>query len=257
MTRAAFALLLGAAASLQETEPAKRVLLEELAKEGVQVDLERGIAAIPAAVLVREDLLEYLLVGPRGATHESLFITEVRPSVLNAALLLLGVEPGWNARWESAGTAAVEHRVLPPEGDGFLLYAAWREGDEIYFFRIEDLVANLASGQSMRRHRWVYLGSRLQSPASGEPEVFVADLEQNLINLAFFYQGNTLVTAALPECVEQTIWVANAWLVPPREAPVELLFARTALERLPEGWEKALPKVEPRQGTITEPEDGR
>ena len=36
----------------------------------------------------------------------------------------------------------------------------------------------------------------------------------NLINVAFFSQGDTLVTAALPECVVQTGWRPNVWLLP-------------------------------------------
>lgn len=217
-----------------------------LAQSGMRLDADLGVVSIPAAVLVKDDLLEYLLVGPRGAAHESLFVTDVRPSVLNAALLLLGVEPGANARWEPVEDPAPdgeEGRVVPPAGDGFLLYAAWREDEEIYFFRVEDLLSNLETGRSMRRHRWVFLGSRFHAPREGEPEVFVADVEQNLINVAFFFQGNTLLTAALPECLEQTIWVANPWLLPPRDTRVALLFARRALSHLPDGWEEAVPRA--------------
>ena len=66
------------------------------------------------------------------------------------------------------------------------------------------------TSRALTRHRWVYLGSRFQAPREGEPEVFVADLEQNLICLSFFFQGNTLLTAARPECEAQTIWIANS-----------------------------------------------
>ena len=71
-------------------------------------------------------------------------------------------------------------------------------------------MTNLTTGRSLRRHKWVYLGSRFAKVrADDEEERFIADLEGNLINLSFFYQGNTLLTASLPQCVEQTIWVAN------------------------------------------------
>ncbi len=238
-----------------EDPGAGNAALEEiLAASGMRFDAEAGIVSIPAAVLVTEDLLEYLLVGPRGAAHESLFVTEVRPSVLNAALLLLGVEQGRNASSEPIENHEADgetHRVLLPEGDGFYLYAAWREGEETYFFRVEDLLSNLATGRSMRRHRWVFVGSRFHAPRAGESEVFVADVEQNLVNVSFFFQGNTLLTAALPECIEQTIWAANPWLLPPRETSVELLFTRRRLDRLPEGWREGLPEY-----TRRDPDDG-
>jgi hypothetical protein len=230
----------------QEQDPAseaKAALARTLEQEGILLDLDIGAAAIPAAVLVRDDLLEYLLVGPNGASHESLFLTETRPSLLNAALLALGVEPGTNARWEPVAGTEGEHRALPPEGDGFLLYIAWREGEEVYFYRLDDLLSNLATGRSMRRHRWVFLGSRFKSLKEGEPEEFVADLEGNLVNITFFFQGNTLLTAALPDCLEQTIWVANPWLLPPRESQVQLVFAREPLSDLPAAWKSQLSEV--------------
>jgi hypothetical protein len=235
-------------------DDAGELLARSLAEEGVILDLEHGLASIPVSVLVTRDLLEFLLVGAGGAAHESLLATDVRPSVLATALLALGVEPGRNAEWLPRETGAPDEPsgkqaenalfdIHPPVGDGFLLYLAWREGGETYFFRVEDLLANLDTGRSMRRHRWVYLGSRFARLEREGPEVFVADVEGNLINIAFFYQGNTLLTAALPAAVDQTIWVANAWLLPARGSRAELVFARRPLERLPGGWEERLPDV--------------
>jgi len=238
----------------RQQDDAERLLRESLAAAGLDLDLEQGLLALPARVLVRNDLLEYLLVGPRGATHESLFLTEVRPSILNAALLALGLEPGTNSRIEDHDDGAV---VLPPAGDGVYLYVAWREGEETYLFRVEDLLSNLATGRAMRRHRWVFLGSRFAAPGPEEPEAFVADLEENLVNIAFFFQGNTLLTAALEECVEQTIWAANAWLVPPRDQEVRLVFARERLQRLPAAWADRLPEVVPQPADEPQESDGR
>ncbi len=240
-----------------EVAEAHERLAASLREAGLWLDLERGFLALPATVLERSELLEYLLVGPNGATHESLFLTEVKPSLVNAGLLLLGVEPGRNARFEAQESVAPEdelergrprRRVYPPEGDGFLLYAAWREGEETFFFRVEDLIANLETGRSLRRHRWVFLGSRFAALKRGEPEVFLADIEGNLVNVAFFFQGNTLVTTALEECLEQSIWVGNAWLLPPRGQPVRLFFAREPLRALDPAWERELPLVDPQAG---------
>jgi hypothetical protein len=239
-----------------QDDAAEAALKMALEPEGIRMDVARGIVSIPATVLVREDLLEYLLVGPRGAGHEGLFLTPVRASLLNAALLALGVEVGLNARWQEIEREPAdaqetepedlrpEYRILLPEGDGFLLYAAWREGDETYLFRIDDLISNLESGRSMQRHRFVFIGSRFRTVREGEPEVFVADLEQNFISLSFFYKGNTLLTAALPDCEQQTIWVANSWLVPPRGQSVSIVFAREPIASLPAEWVAELPVVE-------------
>jgi hypothetical protein len=116
---------------------------------------------------------------------------------------------------------------------------------------MEDLILDLRTGATMRRHRWVYLGSRmLKLRSDAGQEAFAADLEGNLVTIAFFEQGNTLLTGALPECEDQTIWQANFWLLPQRESPVELVFARERLEHCPAGIDARLreaTRVQPRE----------
>ncbi|MEM7306744.1 MAG: YdjY domain-containing protein [Planctomycetota bacterium] len=244
------------AAGPQEGGDAQAALTALLEEGGVRLDHERGTVSIAARALVRYDLLEYLLVAPGGAAHESLFVTDIQPSLLNAGLLAIGAQVGTNASWERIDPPPTleerragkrPYRVFPPEGpegQGLLLYVAWREGDETFFFRVEDLVANLETGRSMRRHPWVYLGSTFLEDDDGQ-EVFAADVEGNLINISFFREGHTLMTPALPECEDQSIWMPNAWLVPPRDAGVELIFSSTPLTSLPDEWRDRLPVVDP------------
>jgi len=237
----------------------ERELVRTLAEQGVQLEPRAGLAAIAATVEVVDDLLEYLLVGPGGARHETVFTTEVRASVLNVALLSLGAEPGRNATWtlkdpppseEEQREGASPYDITAPQGPGFYLYAGWRRGEESFFFRAEDLVRNLATGQTMRRHRWVYLGSRMlptgrAGGSGGGAEEFAADVYQNLVNIAWFSDGNTLLTGALPECLEQSIWMSNAWLLPARGSSVLFVFSRERQERAPAELAALLPDVGP------------
>lgn len=247
----------GAAPSQEPGPPApidegQRRLEEAFLAQGLRVDLRAGIVAVPCEIGVREDLLEYLLVGEHGASHESLLFTDVVPSVLNAVLLALGAEPGRNATWiprdppptpDELQAGVPRFQVTLPEGDGFYLYVAWREGEERYFYRLEDLVGNLETGRGLERHAFVYLGSRMITPRPGAPEAFAADLEGNLINLSFFRSGNTLFTAAVPEAVEQTIWLPNALLLPPRGSDVHLLISARRLDCPPAPFADHLPAV--------------
>jgi hypothetical protein len=247
-----------AAAPGQEPGPpapldeAQRRLEEAFLAQGLRVDLRAGIVAVPVEIGMREELLEYLLVAEHGASHESLLFTDVVPSALNAVLLALGAEPGRNASWipvdpppspEERRAGAAVHHVTLPEGDAFYLYVAWRKGGERYFYRLEDLIGNLASGRSLERHAFVYLGSRMVTPRPGQPEAFAADLEGNLINLSYFRSGNTLLTAAVPEAVEQTIWLPNSLLLPPRGTPVHLLISSARLDCPPPRFADHLPVV--------------
>ena len=241
-----------------QVDDAREALLASLDEQGVRLDLERGLVAIDVDVLARFQPLEYLLVGPMGQTHESLFGTRVQPSVLNAALLLLGVQQGTNARWVelppdapdagdpqadvndgSSGPPAGDlrgprprYRIEPPTGDGLYLYAAWSVGEEQFLYRAEDLVANVDVGRALTRHRFVFLGSKWIRPRPDEELAFAADLEQNLVNVAFFRAGHTLLTAAVPEAEAEDVWFANHWLVPEEGSGVRLVFAREPLDEL-------------------------
>jgi hypothetical protein len=296
-------------AAAPAAEPAKQDragalerLLASLAAEGVHLDLSEGHVSIGASVLMRDQLIEHVLCGPGGATHEGLFLTEVTPSLLNAAVLALGTTPGQNATWKliedapksepAPGTDAPpsdeqgdepggepsddpsdetppaddtpgdgrgpdrpEYKVTPPSGDGLYMHATWREGDEVYFFRIEDLIANLETGRSMPRHKLVYLGSRmavipglppeLSGAAPGEEprEVFVADFDRNLVNLIYFANGNTLFTCVHGTENRQDVWAANIYNLPEMNQPVLLVFSKTPLATCPDSLRARLPEA--------------
>ncbi len=247
-------LLLGAATQ----EDPQSALGARFAEAGVTLDLGAGTCAFPAEVIVRDDYLEYLLVAPHGAVHEALFGTGVDVEILNAALLALGAKPGSNAMWaakdpeptpEERAAGVSPYDVTLPSGDGFYLYLAWREGTETFFYRAEDLVRDVSRGRTLERHRWVFLGSRMVERAQGEAPVFAAASEGNLINVAFFSQGNTLLTAAVESCVQQDLWLPNAWLLPASGSPLLFVAARERLAALPEALASKLPEASTGSGT--------
>lgn len=240
---------------------ADAALERAFAEAGVRIDRTAGAIAFPVAIEVRNDPLEYLLVSPHGAIHEALFVTEVAAEVLNAAFLALGLERGENVEYRKkdpqpseeelrAGARAFD--VVPPKGDAVELYAAWREGDDTFFYRVEDLVRDLARSRTMRRHAWVYLGSRMIETRRQEGSVFAAAAEGNLACISFFTPGNTLLTAALPECTSQSTWLPNAWLLPRAGSPVMLIASRGPLTAPPPAWKDALPTVAPESDESSE-----
>lgn len=243
--------------------PQEAALAQSLSEQGVHLDTRAGVVSIEAEVLVRDDLLEYLLVGPGGAAHESLLTTRARPSVLNVGLLALGLEPGKNAVWtpkdplptrEEMRQGIAPYEVTPPQGDALHLYVGWREESQVHFYRVEDLLRDLSAGRTMRRHEFVYLGSRMVPYGRERTETFAADLYQNLICVTYFSDGFTLLTAALPESIEQTIWMANAWLLPPQGSKVALVLSRQALLQPPQSVLARLPEL-PRRPAGPQDED--
>jgi hypothetical protein len=247
----------GAPAAPETAERAAgQALVQSFRAQGIELSLAERWLAFGVQVQVREDFLEYFLVGPAGAGHESLFVTDVKPSLLATALVTLGAEPGTNAQWtpkqpppsdQELRAGALPFDVALPRGTPFYLYAAWKQGDEVYFHRAEDLVRDLSKGRSMQRHALVYLGSKFVPASRGNPdgadEVLAADVYQNLISVCFFTAGDALFTTALAECVYQDIWTANAWLLPERGESVTLLLARERLELLPGALREKLSTV--------------
>lgn len=243
---------------VREPTAQERELMRTLAEQGVTLDPVGGTCAFPVDVVVRDEVLEYLLVGPAGAVHEAGFATEVPGSVLNVALLALGLEPGANAEWrpkdpqptvEELRAGAQRFDVTPPSGDALYLYVGWRSGEETYFYRVEDLIRNLAAGQAMRRHAWVYLGSSMvPSGKKDGSESFAADVYQNLICVTYFREGYTLLTGALPECIDQSIWMLNAWLVPERGTRLAMIASTARLDAPTPRILELLPEVAPPSG---------
>jgi hypothetical protein len=254
LVAAALAALSSAPAPVQDREADLAKLFEA---QGILLDRAGGTVSIPVDVCVRDALLEYLLVGSNGAVHESLFTTPVAPSLFNTALILLGAEPGKNASWRPKEPRPTEEELLngaspwivePPAGSSFYLYAGWRQGGETYFYRLEDLLRDLSRGHGMQRHAWVYLGSRMIPAGDREKpdaQAFAADLYGNVINVSFFTEGYTVLTAALAECVEQTIWMPNAWLIPDRGERVRLFVSKQRIETVSPSLAELLPEVAP------------
>lgn len=225
-------------------QPQLQASLEQaFAEQGLRIDLESGLCSIPVEVCMRDDLLEYLLVADFGASHESLFSTKVTPSIWNTALVALGAEPARGGRYVEKDPlptdAEFEAGVSPyvvelPEGTPFYFYALWSEGEELRLHRIEDLVGNLRTGRSMERHALRYVGSRMVRAEPGkDDEVYLPDMEGNLISVFFFQNDKEIVSTALEDATYDTIWIANTWLVPERGTPVQLITSRRLLNGVP------------------------
>src|SRR5262252_6442978 len=81
----------------EETRKLAQAMQKQLADEHIAVDAKAQTITIQAVMNQPPDPIEYLLIHKRGKRHEAVFITNSKPSVLNAAFLLLGFAPGKNA----------------------------------------------------------------------------------------------------------------------------------------------------------------
>lgn len=173
-------------------------------KEKIEIDLAKGTVTVPAVVNAPPDPIEYLLIHKKGKKHEAMFFTESKPSVLNSALLLVGLVPGKNASYkeknpppslEEIEKGADPIVITPPEGQPFWMTVAWSDDQGNPVERcVEDLVGDLTTKAPVRDASFVYIGGRMASIYKGEPEVYVADFEGNLVSLCYLTPDNHLGT---------------------------------------------------------------
>jgi hypothetical protein len=183
--------------------------------------------------------IEYLLIHKRGKRHEALFVTRSKPSVLNAALLMLGLEPGQNATavekkppptLEEIEKGADPIIVTPPKGMQFWMTVHWKtpEGKQVDYC-IEDMVLDLSTQEAVVDCSWIYLGGRMARIYKNEPEVYVADMEGNLVSTCYMSPDNHLATMVHKDARDQQNW----WFtdkMPPHDTEVQLVFHRVEPE---------------------------
>jgi hypothetical protein len=111
------------------------------------------------------ELLEFLAVETAGRAYESLLTLDCRPSVLQAALLLLGCKAD-----EKAGTRLT-------------LEVEWEADGQNRRVSVEELLLERRSGKSPASLRWVFTGSRFVNLPGASEETFLADVEEAFIGL--------------------------------------------------------------------------
>ena len=228
-------------ASRPGRKKALSVLLKELAAKGVHLDLKRKLLWVEGKTWILNANLEYVAVGPRGATHETLLVLDCKASALNAALLALGLKPGRNYSLKEKIPPPPKEDVLSgktkpyvlihPEGPGVILTVEWRGKDgKPLRYRVEDLVLDLTTKKPLARRRWIYFGGRWAPLYKGEPPVYVADYEENLISVCYMDPSNHLITIRHEHGLDDTRWWPNFRLLPPKGTPIKFYIS---LEPLP------------------------
>lgn len=270
---ASFLVLLAAvcAAQVPASRPQDPAALREeglkaLVEHGITLDLAKKTVTIDAIVNAPPDPIEYVLVHRRGKSHEAMFLTEVKPTSLNAALIMLGFEPGKNADYkeknplpslEEVEKGAPTVDIIHPEGMPVWMTVSFAradanadakgdakpdakpdaktetktetktdaKGDATVTLPLEDLLIDIQAQRTVTAQSWVFLGGRHASLYKGEPEVFVADFEGNLVSCCYLLPHNHLVTMKHERSPDdQNWWIADA--MPPPGTKARFTFHR-------------------------------
>ena len=197
----------------------------ELAAQGplrlgkIELDQEKRRVSFPAVFNMTEGMLEYVLVGSQGKTHESLLRTEVQPTQLHTAMLLLGVKPGERHPGDAPPSAINSDylRTAPAlKGDGVTIFLRWTVGGKETTCRAEDLIDNLETKTVAPAGDWTYNGSMFDG------NKFLAEEEKSFV--ALVTDPTALVNNPRPGHDNDQIWSVAKEKVPAKDTPVEVIF---------------------------------
>jgi hypothetical protein len=217
----------------QDPQAMLKEVMESFKKQGIKLDPKARTVTIPAVVNTPQDPIEYLLIHRRGKKHESVFITESKPSILNAALLMIGLEQGQNATFvekkpaptlEEVQNGADPLVVTPPKGKRYFMTVRWTTPEkQVVEYCVEDLMLELSTQEPLGRCEWIYLGGRMAQLYKDDPEVYIADLEGNLISVCYLSPDNHLGTMSHERARDDQNWWTTTKVPEPGTA-VEFIF---------------------------------
>lgn len=191
----------------------------------LRLDQKAMTLTFPGALNMNQGLLEYLIVTPMGSTHESLLVTDVPPTDIQFAMLLLG------AKGSGIHTPAPD-QAPPPQldakylktaprlvGDEILIRVKWKAGGEEKVAPVEDWLINLQNKKTVSRGPWIYNGSMFSGAH------FLAQTEGSVA--ALVTNPAALINNPRKGNDDDQIWEVNERAVPPVNAPVQIVIQLT------------------------------
>jgi hypothetical protein len=220
----------------QKAQDPQAILKEVLAsfkKEGIKLDGKARTVTIPVTVNRPQDAIEYLLIHRKGKKHEAVFKTDTKPSILNAALLMIGLQKGKNAAYvekdpaptlEEVQAGADPLVITKPLGQPYFMTVRWTTSEnQVEEYCIEDMILDLTTQLPIGACEWIYLGGRMARLYKNDPEVYIADFEGNLISICYLTPDNHLGTMAHERARDDQNWWTTTKL-PKTGTEMEFIF---------------------------------
>ena len=128
----------------------------------IEIDAKQKEIVFDGRFNMRDGLIEVMISTEFGKLHEALIEARIRPLNLHTALLLLGLKPGRNPAWIIPEEP--EYRWSgwdAPPGDMLDVWLEWKENDEPRRARLETMIMDRRTSQTLSATPWVFIGSYL------------------------------------------------------------------------------------------------
>jgi hypothetical protein len=190
----------------------------------IRLDKKASTVSFPARVNMDDGLVEYFLVSPQGAMHESVLVTDVQPQELHMAMLLLGAKGmAQPLKGQSPGRIDAEFLARSPKltGDRISLVVTWKDKDgkaqnvpaERWLTRKVFTPKKPAKTVTAEDGPWLYTGSYFYENR------FVAQTEGNFVSLVT-YPG-ALINNPRTGSNDDHVWFVKKEVMPAAGTPVE------------------------------------
>jgi hypothetical protein len=199
----------------------------------VQLDKNTGTVTFPAKVQMDDGLLEYLLVGPQGPVHESLFVSEAAPQDVHMAMLLLGAKGMVQQGAKAPGRIDAAYLAKAPKltGDRILLSVKWTDKDgkeqtappERWVMRKIFTPKKPAKNINAEDGPWLYTGSYFYENR------FIAQMDGTFAAMVTF--PGALINNPRSGSNDDHIWFVKKEVVPPVGTPVEFTIKLEPAEK--------------------------
>jgi len=195
---------------------------------GITVRRAPPAVTVLAWVCLDAGWLEQIACSAGTREHEALLVPQAQPSLIHAALLMAGFEPGAPGSWRLEGD---DLRFQPPTGSAVEILVRYDRPDGTGgTVSIEEPIRRWIRDHQGRRpfpdDPWIFGGSRLVADPGGEGERYLADLTGSVVGLVTF--GDEILGFAHVFADETAVhaaeWEADPERVPPIGTEVELII---------------------------------
>ncbi|MHA3770591.1 YdjY domain-containing protein [Verrucomicrobiota bacterium sgz303538] len=187
----------------------------------LRIEKEKNTVTFPGKLNMAKGILEYLLVGPQGSTHESLLVTDAPVTDVHTAMLLLGAKgSGIHApspQDQPPAQITNEYLKSAPElkGDRIFITVRWHQDGADKEGPVEDWLVNTHTKKAAERGPWIYNGSMF-----GADGKFLAQQEQAFAALLPYPVA--LINNPRKGNETDTLWGVNEKAVPVVDTPVQI-----------------------------------
>jgi hypothetical protein len=214
------------AQSRTEFTPPKEVAPGVFEIGAVRLDKNASTVTFPAKVNMNDGLVEYLLVSPQGAVHESVLVSDAQPQDVHMAMLLLGAK-GMAQPKDGKAPERIDAEFLAKApkltGDRVFLTVKWKdEGGreqaapaERWLTRKIFTPKKPAKAVAAEDGPWLYTGSFIYENR------FIAQVEGAFVALVTF--PSALINNPRTGSNDDHVWFVKTEAVPPVGTPVEFL----------------------------------